>query len=72
VPRYVLRYDLDDEHNLAVLIGGLAAYGQVGWHRRERDSFVELYSGDVSLMREIWRRTRRHVRGSAVEPDDSP
>jgi hypothetical protein len=69
VPRYVLRYDLDDERSLAVLIGGLATYGTAKWQRRERDGFVELYSNDVTLMRQIWRRTRRHVRGSAIEPD---
>jgi hypothetical protein len=42
-------------------------------HRRAAHDIacpVELYSDDVSLMRQIWRRTRRHVKGSAVEPDD--
>ncbi len=71
MPRYVLRYDIDDERSLAVLIGGLATYGTAKWQRRERDGFVELVSDDVDLMRQIWRRTRKHVKGSAVEPDDS-
>jgi hypothetical protein len=71
VPRYVLRYDLDDERSLAVLIGGLATYGTAKWQRRERDGFVELVWDDVTLMRQIWRRTRKHVKGYAVEPDDT-
>jgi hypothetical protein len=30
VPQYVLRYALEDERNLAVLIGGLATYARLG------------------------------------------
>jgi hypothetical protein len=72
VPQYVLLYRYRDQAVVASLIGGLATYGRPPWETREIGDWFELRSDDAELMRQIWKWTRRYVRGSAVEPDPKP
>jgi hypothetical protein len=72
VPQYVLLYRYADQAMVASLIGGLATYGRQPWETREIGEWFELRSDNADLMRQIWKWTRRCVRGSAVEPDPWP
>lgn len=64
----MLRYDRAHAHRVWLAVCGLATH-KCPWEVRTDGDLVEYRSGDVRLMRAVWRRTRRWVREHQVVED---